>query len=669
MFAGIVVFLQVVAAPTDADATSVDCFCQRHPDRVQRLFEALNLDGKGLEATKAAAAARDWPEACRALLAYYRSSAWSTKLRVAHKAPSPVRDPAGDAILGDVYTLYEVPAKVPRRPDGGLDWTYNGPSGDKEWGWGLNRQPWVMTLLNAYTATGNAAYLTTLDGLIRDWVASNPYPGVKSSTPQWRGLEVYMRVARNWPRAFYGLQEYPEFSPAARLLMLSSIPDHAHYNRHFHSGGGNWITMEMIGLASAAVYWPEFKEANAWFEYAAMRLTPELTKQVYPDGAQKELTSTYHRAAMRSFSDLANLAREAGRPLPEAFGSCVERMTNYVAYTMNPAGRCPLINDSDQDLVAPEVLERAEALKRPDWKYIATNGAQGTKPEGLPTSIFPWAGQAIMRSGWDANALWAFFDAGPLGTGHWHLDKLHLSVAAYGRDILVDGGRYTYQAGPWRAYFVGSQSHNVLLVDGHSQKPWEAEASKPMEGNYAVTPDYDFCRGTFDGGYEGVDDTVTHERSVLAVRGAYWLVLDRLTAHAPHEVTALWHFHPSCRAAVDGQAVASVDKDAGNVRVTPSPGTDWKLETVKGQESPTLQGWWSPKYNIKEASTCAVYRTRIAGPTAFAWLIVPAMGQVPQGSVSIESLDESTAKIRVELTGTPGRAWRIPLRPGDVKVE
>lgn len=312
MLAGIMVLLQGLAAQAPGPDRSVEDVCRNYPEKVTRLFSALDLGRSGLEPVKAAVDTKDWPVACRALLDYYRSCAWAVQMHEEPKTPTAEHDPAGDAILDDTYTHYDVPAPVPRRPDGGLDWTYNGPSGDKEWGWALNRQHWINTLVNAYSKTGNPAYIRALDKLIRDWIVSNPYPGEKNSTPQWRGLEVYFRVSNGWPRAFYGLQEVPEFTPATRILMLSSIPDHAHYNRDFHAQRGNWITMELRGLASAAAYWPEFREADAWFEYAMNRMTPELDHQVYPNGAQKELTSGYHRVALHSFESFMQLAERTG---------------------------------------------------------------------------------------------------------------------------------------------------------------------------------------------------------------------------------------------------------------------------------------------------------------------------------------------------------------------
>jgi hypothetical protein len=620
-----------------------------------------------LETVKTAVAAEDLPLACSALLEYYRTSDTAPWLRSDPPKPGTGRVPEADAILEDTFTLYTITAKVPRRANGGLDWTYNGPNDDREWGWGLNRQQWGRTLIRAYQSTGNPIYIEGFDRFIRDWITSNPYPGKANNTPQWRGLETYMRMVGSWSTGFYALQETPEFTPATRILMLSSIPDHAHYARNFHAGGGNWITMELYGLATVAVCWPEFSESDAWFEYAMNRLLPEMSEQVYPDGVQKELTSHYHRVAVHNFYRFAVLAERVGRDVPEDYRSGIERMVNYLAYSMRPSGYGPLNNDSNLDHTRPEILHGAQRLERADWLYIATNGREGEKPDGTPSVVFPWAGQVIMRSGWDLDAHWAFFDVGPLGIGHWHYDKLHLSISAYGRDLLVDGGRYTYKGGPWRNYFVGSASHNVILMDGHGQTRYERQVSEPMTGNYAVTPDYDYARGTYDGGYPGVEGAATHTRAVVYVRGDYWIVVDRVTTDRPRTIRTLWHFHPDCVVELDTASVASVDEGKGNVRVTPVSDLPWRVELVTGRGEPNIQGWWSHEYNKKEPAVCAVYTAALATDATFAWAIIPGKGPVPPlGTASLEWTGPDAVQVRLQFPGKPVETVDVPLHGSEV---
>jgi len=365
---------------------------------------------------------------------------------------------------------------------------------------------------------------------------------------------------------------------------------------------------------------------------------------------------------LHSFSGMVNLAHQANRSLPAEFRAAIERMHNYIAYSMEPNGYAPLNNDSNLDYVRDEVRSAADAFNRRDWLYIAANGKDGDAPQGLPSVVFPWAGQAVMRSGWDADAHWAFFDAGPLGIGHWHYDKLHLSVSAFGRDILVDGGRYTYQAGPWRRYFVSSLSHNVVLVDGKGQVAYEKEATAPIEGAYKIAPQCDFVRGDYTGGYEGIEGTSTHTRAVAYLRGQYFVVVDRIATDRPRTIQALWHFHPACTVTVDGNNVESVDEERGNVRIVPVAAFPWRVEIVKGRGEPDIQGWWSREYNIKEPNVCAIYSSDIKQTTTFAWVIVPGTGRIPPIRAEMVKADDNAVTLRVSREGQSDQMLIVPMQ-------
>ena len=70
------------------------------------------------------------------------------------------------------------------------------------------------------------------------------------------------------------------------------------------------------------------------------------------------------------------------------------RMANYLARTVRPSGYGLLNNDSDLDYNRDRILSYAERFKRPDWRYIATNGKEGEKPKGPASCFFPW-GRAV----------------------------------------------------------------------------------------------------------------------------------------------------------------------------------------------------------------------------------------------------------------------------------
>lgn len=661
--------------------------CTLKPDIVHALFDEINLDYPGLEQVRKSAEKNDWPSACMALVEYYRNSDTATKLGGGEVKPSTERGKSADNILQDIFTFQSVTGKQPRTESGGLDWLYLGPRNDLEWAYFLNRHMIFVDLLKAWRATGDPRYSAHFDNLARDWVLANPAPEESEWTVNWRVLEAGLRMAWAWPEAFYGFMSADELSPVAVILMLSSVHGHAEYLQKYHWKEHNHAVMELFGLIKLALYWPEFNKSEEWLEYSMEHFYHELEFEVYPDGVQNELTSHYHGVPLVYFEGVMQLMERSGRPVPPNYRGTVMAMYNYYAYTMRPDGNGLLNNDSDLDYNLPKVKSAAKRYNRSDWLYITSNGSEGSRPVGAGSAVFPWAGQVVMRDGWDRDAQWAFFDAGPWGWSHQHNDKLHVSVSAYGRDILVDSGRYWYKPDSWRGYFISSQAHNVILINGMVQKPDLKLADKPMTDNYAILPEFDFAVGTYDKGFEVgkfteeygkeqiaratdksvIDSPVVsdtkHTRAVVNLRGKYLVVADMIETGKPVEATALWHFHPDCTVEREGVSVCSTDEGMGNVRIVPAGEVDWDVHLVEGVENPSIQGWYSVRYNEKEANTVAAYTGEVSDNQVFAWVIIPAKGHVtapdvkvlpsPPGSIrlSVYASGENPTEIAVRLSG------------------
>ncbi|MEZ4989279.1 MAG: alginate lyase family protein [Saprospiraceae bacterium] len=638
---------------------TVEDVCKAYPERMKKLLQAFDLNRPGLEEVQTALNKNDITTACNQLLQYYRHAETAGFLRKSLPAPTNKVVPLADSIHEGIFTFYNQTDQVPTLEDGHMDWHYNGPADDIEWAWALNRHYHLLTLLNAYLDTGNGRYSHTINRHIVDWVsASLPYPGVKSSTAMWRGLEVSFRVKR-WADAFYGLIASEDFSPAARLLLLSSIPEHAHYLRNFHAQG-NWLTMEMSALAIGAIAWPEFRDASSWLEYSKTAMTESLKEQVYPDGVQTELTAHYHRVALSNFDLFLKTLQQAGESLPSIYPERIEQMWNYLAYSLRPEGTNPLNNDSDLNNYQSAIIAISRDLDRPDWQYIATNGEEGKMPEAK-AAFFPYAGQVVMRSGWDHNAHWSFFDIGPWGSGHQHNDKLHLSVSAFGHDYLVDSGRFAYRgevADKFRDYARSSAAHNVLHIDGKGQAPGPREADQPLDAShFKSTGELDYAWGDFDR-FEDLDGTARHTRSVTYVNGKFWIVVDHIQTDRPRQVEAFWHWHPDHTISLLSRGITGTQASNNNMYIIPIGHQKWDVELIKGQEIPQPQAWYSREYNVAVPNPTAVYKGDIPGDAYLVWVLYPSKGTLPKLKTKIIHQDGEGVKVRIR---SPEGKWEVRI--------
>jgi len=631
---------------------------------MRKMLGNLNLEMEELAEVKQAYEKDDLEAACTSLLDYYKHAQTARAYRISLPEVSNQTTTLADSILQNIFTFQQVTDQVPHLTSGHLNWDYTGPEDDIEWAWALNRHYPIRTLFSSYLATGNPKYAEYIDVFIKDWILeSSPYPGVKSSTAMWRGLEVSFRE-KAWAKIFFAFINSDYLSPATQLLILSSLPDHAHYARNFH-GSNNWLTMEMTGLATVATAWPEFKESKDWFAYTLTQMTESLKEQVYADGAQTELSAHYHKVALNNFHLYYRICQQANIELPSYFTQQIESMWDYLAYIMRPDGRALLNNDSDLDYNKEKIIDAAKEYNRKDWLYIASNGESGNKPETEPSRVFPWAGHLISRSGYDADAHWSFFDMGPWGSGHQHNDKLHISLSAYGRDLLVDAGRFAYKgevAKKFRPYAKGSQGHNVVLIDGKGQNPGPKLTEAPVAQNqYMITDVFDFAISSFDD-FKGLEGKNKHTRSFMYVRGEFWIVVDQIETDQPRKIETLWHWHPGSEVQIQGKNIVSSKNEKGNLQIIPVGKTKWDLGLVKGQETPEVQGWYSVEYNKFTPNTASIYSTTIKENSIFVWVLFPSEKEPLKVKSKVIAKDTDSITVRVKSDEKEIWEYKVPLK-------
>jgi hypothetical protein len=627
--------------------------------RLDALFAALDLARPDMAGVKARLDAGDRAGAARALMAHYRQRSAPGWLGADYRRHAP--DSGGEAAqrekalaaLGDTFTFQGVTGTAPRLPDGRLDWDHRGPRNDREWALFFNRHFLLLPLLHEHLQTKDPALARYADHTIADWVRSRPMeeaPEERMISPAWQPMSSASRLLQAWPHAFFGFMQADGFTDETRLLMLSSVPEQAAHLKKHHRKRHNHTIKEMAGLAHAAAVWPEFKDAPDWRRYAIETLSQELERQFYPDGVHQELSAHYHRSALQYYEWLKDFEAAGERPLPDDFAARIETAADYLARSMNPQGLGPLNNNGDLDDNRERVGDLAQRFSRADWRFIATGGAEGVAPQRL-SNFYPWAGQAFLRDGFGADAQFAFFDLGPWGAAHQHNDKLNLTLSAYGRELLSDGGRTRYESSdPYVAHLRSTAGHNTLTIDGKNQRPDVRVAEAPLKDAFFSSPSMDFVRGDFTAGYEGLEGSAVHGRAIVYLRGGYWLVIDRIETDRPRTVQARWRFAPDAGARAQGGEAFTADPGLGNLRITPI-GAQPTLSIVRGREAPDPLGWTSPDYNDRRAASVALYEFEISETGLVAWLLTPARDTpvAPRVRIVHRSADALTLRVGADV--------------------
>lgn len=627
-------------------------------------FDTINLDTPGLEEVKADVASGDIAGAKSDFVSYLRNREYRFDWNNADNS----RDNGGYDITEVTNTAHNL--LMGEQFGDTVIWTRNNtPMEYEEWLWGLSRHQYWIGLGRAYEATGDEQYARAFVGQLDSWIDQSPLPDydAKIDYSRWRTIETGIRTFGSWPMAYLYFLQSPSFDDESLFLMVKSFYEHAVHLRKHHRTN-NWLSMEMNGLIHIALMFPEFKESAHWAEYAGTKIYQETETQVYPDGAQVELTPGYHGTTLNNFLGLYSIAKATGyEGLPENFSHKLENMYDYYVKIVAPSGEVPAVNDSGWNDARASLAQGLGLFpERADFQYIATNGKEGTMPTFTSTWM-PWAGWYIMRSGWGEDDLYSHFEVGPYSPAHQHEDKLSLILYAYGKRLITEGSTYSYDSSDWRKYILSARAHNVSKVDGKYQNrhDYEPEADleysrEPMANRWVSNDNCDFGEGWYDEGFgdeAGMPDrNVEQYRALTFIKDRYWILFDIFTPkdEASHQYDSYFHFNTD-RYLMAGNCVMSDDEGA-NIAIIPLR-SDAKVEVISGQTDPELQGWmplWAEDGYIYNPVATPTFSYNEAGQSVSSYILYPLK---PGEKNPVKSV--RTKGNTIELRFVDGRKDRI----------
>lgn len=531
-----------------------------------------------------------------------------------------------------------------------IDW-YAAPDGDLEWNGGFVRHGYFMYLADCYEQSQDERYAQAIVSQMLDYIhhvppynpEGKPYLEYKKST--WRPFEAAGRAAENWPVALAKIISSQSLTPDAFADIFVSIYEHAVFLSQHHWKTGNHACLEVAGLGVMSIFFQEFCKADDWRSYAVKFLTSMLDEQFTPDGYTREMSGAYHWVAMRNFFAFYEVARknDMDHIFPQVYKDAIKRAALAEFYQQKPDYSLPVTNDSNlttRHKMQLSLLRQVIGEELVDYRL--SNGEHGQPPQ-KKSHFFPDARLAIMRSGWDSDALYASFDMGPWGTNHMNEDQLNLELSAYGRNLLVNCGRWRYTTSPgisWLSraqYFKTTAAYNSVLCDGMSQMPGDAE------GEMLIQDAFDYSKATFCSGY-GTDDEaptvskeygsisgkqlkaadVTHTREVFFEKTeGFFIVRDKLTCSQEHTFTQVWHMAEGALQTCESGCFSQFE-DANFIMLQLN---NPEMELFHGSEDP-FKGWNCPSYDHLSPAPEINVSLRGSDCVVFETLLYPVRGSV-----------------------------------------
>jgi hypothetical protein len=441
--------------------------------------------------------------------------------------------------------------------------------------WELNRHQHFITLGIAYWLTGDQRYVDAFSSQIESWIETNP---IQKGVNWYYPLEVSIRLIA-WTVAFQFFRGSQEFRAKIGRAFLKSLWHQADFlSTHLQITRfdipNNHLMAELTGLVLVGAAFPEFRSSAAWRETGLHLLTQQATAQTHSDGVNKEQAIGYHRFVAELLLLIVVRCHQGALPHEPILEETLERMLEYVLFTLTPVGTTPMWGDSDYGRALgleqnkdfwdfrPILSAGAALFGRPDWKFAASRlyewafwllGSKGLDaweeldchPPEKTSHGFPQAGMYVIRDAWAADTDVAFFRCGQFGLGgeghcaHAHCDLLSFVLWLRGHLLLVDSGTYIYH-GAWRDYFRLTAAHNTVKVDGREQ------AIPRPNFNWQQIPE----AKCINWAEERVTGALTYSsqveffRELIHPRPGVWELCDKFKGHDRHSMEWFFHFAP-----------------------------------------------------------------------------------------------------------------------------
>ncbi|MEE9379548.1 MAG: alginate lyase family protein [Candidatus Lokiarchaeia archaeon] len=367
---------------------------------------------------------------------------------------------------------------------------------DVKYVWEFNRHQFLPYLGVAYYITGKEKYAKKYEDLIIDWIENNPpLFGVNWAS----SLEISIRLI-TWIFSLWFFRNSEIINNKIFFKKIfRSMFQHAYYLRFFYTRYSfNHTVGDLFGGYLFSKTFNNLKPLKKWEKKFFKKFRKQIFLHTRSDGVDIEHAINYHRFVLEFFTLFLIFNK---KKLEEKELNRIEKMFDFLLFTIKPDKTFPTIGDSDDGFVLPLNLYNKNKFKdlinlgsilfnRSDLKFISTKlsflsllvlGYEGyLKFKNMPIKkpvknyhFFDKTGYITFRDSWSKESNYLFLDFGkfgPLHAPHSHSDITNIVLYMNGMDILIDSGTFSYNKS-WvmRNLFRSSKSHNVLTINSKNQ--------------------------------------------------------------------------------------------------------------------------------------------------------------------------------------------------------
>ena len=563
------------------------------------LFAAMDLTRPGLGAVRAAVERADWTAAYEAWGVYFAGRERPVPLvnLDAYAAlPEALRQSRGQPVI-------EAARKLGAQP-----FDFVTPRPGRSALYGLHYMLWMQPLITAYAIDRSDDHIRTVVALVNNWYENRDR--VVSEIPSidviWYTLGLAIR-SQMFTSIYSAFRHSPLLDPVTQARLLKSFLGAARWllEEHDRFRYGNWQLTAVASLYELEVFWPEFREAEAWRQSGWLRLLEHLELDLYPDGGHSERSPSYQRhVLLLCYARVASVAELNGQPLLQDQPR-FHALYRWLLDLSTPLGAGTNFNDAHNEWIGQWVVQGAVLCADPGLKWVAEqfgspddiawslaglpdrpDGSTATEfyarlPSAAPdlsSTLLDTSKFAIMRTGLGPDDLHLAINYGPLVghefESHSHLDALSFVCTGYGVPLAVEAGLPgNYDDLLYTTWIRQAAAHNMVIVDGADPDENGKEGDLLF---WSTSPVADVFEAEH-AGYQARG--VRHRRTILFVKGEYWIVYDELRQTGSHRLD--WRLYtPQPFSLENGRLEPSAAPGLLVIPVLPAAGAH--LEVVRG---------------------------------------------------------------------------------------
>ena len=406
--------------------------------------------------------------------------------------------------LNGIPDWHANPFKKGVRAEDNLPWNkisdFSDDLGDIKTVWEASRFAWVLKMVQRVRA-GDESELSRLNEWLKDWVVKNPpYKGVN-----WKcGQEASIRVMH---LAMATLVLEQSETPTENLKELISI--HLQRINSTTSYAIAQCNNHAITEAAALLVGGSMLNCNtggAWSKRGRRLIESQVAKLVSEDGSFSQYSLNYHRLMLDTLCMVEVWRRKKAEPkFSEMFYQRAQSASTWLFNLINAAnGDGPNVGANDGARLLPLTNTKYRDYRPTvQLSYALFYDQQAIEESGPWDDVLKLLNIESGRNSADRNDCFvadrggfAVFRKGKAMTmmryprfrfRPGHADALHLDLWLGDRNILRDGGTYSYKAEQkWLNYFSGTQSHNTVQFDDRDQMP---RLSRFLFGDWLKTSD------------------------------------------------------------------------------------------------------------------------------------------------------------------------------------